>query len=77
MQTARKLFGVCTGNSTLTIGLVYRNSNINEEENTNIQNAIKEVNKGECIILGDCIYGHIHWKSLGSTWGEDQQFLFF
>ena len=65
-----------SGNSTLTIGLVYRSPNINEEDNTKIQNAIKEVSKGECIIMGDFRHGHIQWKSLESTGGEDQQFLF-
>ena len=34
--------------SKLTIGLVYRSPNINEEDNTKIQNAIQEVSKGEC-----------------------------
>ena len=65
-----------SGNSKLTIGLVYRSPNINEEDNTKIQNAIKEVSKGECIIIGDFNHGHIQWKSLESTGGEDQQFLF-
>ena len=37
---------IVTENSTLTIGLVYRSPNINEEDNTKIQNAIKEVSKG-------------------------------
>ena len=36
----------CNINSKLTIGLVYRSPNINEEDNTKIQNAIKEVSKG-------------------------------
>ena len=65
-----------SGNSKLTIGLVYRSPNIKEEDNTKIQNAIKEVSKGECIIMGDFNHGHIQWKSLESTGGEDQQFLF-
>ena len=48
-----------------------------EEDNTKIQNAIKEVSKRECIIMGDFNHdGHIEWKSLESTGGEDQQFLF-
>ena len=42
---------IITGNSTLTIGLVYRSPNINEEDNTKIQNAIKEVSKRECITM--------------------------
>ena len=67
---------IVTGNSTLTIGLVYQSPNINEEDNTKMQNAIKELSKGECIIMGDFNHGHIQWKSLDSTGGEDQQFLF-
>ena len=41
-----------------------------------IQHVIKEVSKGECIIMGDFSYGRIQWKFLESTGGEDQQFLF-
>ena len=67
---------IVSGNSKLTIGFVYRSPNINEEDNTKIQNAIKEVSKRECIIMGDFNRGHIQWKSLESTWGEDQQFKF-
>ena len=40
------------------------------------QNAIKEVSKGECIKIRYFNHGHIQWKSLESTGGEDQQFLF-
>ena len=39
---------IVTGNSTLTIGLVYRSPNTNEEDNTKMQNAIKEVSKVKC-----------------------------
>ena len=67
---------IVSGNSTLTIGLVYCSPKINEEDNTKIQNAIKKVSKGECIIMGDFNHGHIQWKSLQSTGGEAQQFLF-
>ena len=67
---------IVSGNSKLTIGLVYRSPNINEADNIKIQNAIKEVSKGECIIMGDFNHGHIQWKSLESTGGDDQQFLF-
>ena len=67
---------IVSGNSKLIIGLVYRNPNINEEDNTKIQIAITEVSKGECIIMGDFNHGHIQWKSLESTGGDDQQFLF-
>ena len=66
---------IVSGNSKLTIGLVYRSPNINEEDNTKIKNAIKEVSKGECIIMGDFNHGHIQWNSLESTGIEDQQFL--
>ena len=69
-------YKIVSGNSKLTVGLVYRSPNINEEDNTKIQNAIKEVSKGECIIMGDFNHGHIQWKSIESTGGEDQQFIF-
>ena len=49
---------------------------MNEADNTKLQNAIKEVSKGECIIIGDFNHGHIQWNSLESTGGDDQQFLF-
>ena len=67
---------IVSGNSTLTIVLVYRSPNINEEDNTKIQNAIQEVSKVECITMGDFNHGHIQWKYLESTGGEDQPFLF-
>ena len=66
---------IVTGTSALTTGLVYQSPNINKEDNKKIQDAIKEVNKGECVIMGDFNHGHIQWKSLESTGGEDQQFL--
>ena len=47
------------------IRLVYRSPNTNEEHNTKIQNAIKEVSKGECIIMGDFNHGHIQWRVQG------------
>ena len=43
---------IVTGNSTLTVGLVYRSPNISTDENEKIQNAIKEVSKRDCIIMG-------------------------
>ena len=48
--------------------------NKKNELNIMVQNAIKEVSKGECIIMGDFNHGHIQWKSLESTGGDDQQF---
>ena len=63
---------IVSGNSTLTVGLVYRSPNINTEENEKIQNAIKEVSKRDCIIMGDFNHGRIQWKSLQSTGSEGQ-----
>ena len=37
---------IVSGNKKITIGLVYRSPNINEEDNTKIQNAIKKLVKG-------------------------------
>ena len=67
---------IVTGNSTLTVGFVYRNANINEEDNTHKFKCYKEVSKRECITMGCFNYGHIQWKSLESTGGEDQHILF-
>ena len=50
---------IVTGNSTLTVGLVYRSSNISIEENEKVHNAIKEVSKRDLIINGDFNHGHI------------------
>ena len=44
---------IVTGNLTLTVGLVYPSPNINDEDNTKIQNVTKEVSKGKCIIMGN------------------------
>ena len=66
---------IVSGNSTLTVGLVYRSPNINTDENEKIQNAIKEVSKRDCIIMGDFNHGRIQWKSLQSTGSEDQKFF--
>ena len=68
-------FNIVTGNSTLTVGLVYRSPNISTDENEKIQNAIKEVSKRDCIITGDFNHGRIQWKSQQSTGSEDQKFL--
>ena len=66
---------IVTGNSTLTVGLVYRSPNINTDENEKVQNTIKEVSQWDCIIMGDFNHGRIQWKSLQSTGSEDQKFL--
>ena len=61
--------------STLTVGLVYRSPNISTDENEKTQNAIKEVSKRDCIIIGDFNHGRIQWKSQQSTGSEDQKVL--
>ena len=66
---------IVTRNSTLTIGVVYRSPNIGQEEDVKLQNVIREVSKGECVIMGDFNHGHIQWESLESAGGDDHQFL--
>ena len=65
---------IVTRNSTLTIGVVYRSPNIGQEKDEK-QKAIREVSKGECVIMGDFNHGHIQWESLESAGGDDHQFL--
>ena len=64
-----------TGHTTVTIGVVYRCPNITKENNDKIHNAISEVSKGDCIIMGDFNHGNIKWDTLQSTGIEDQKFL--
>ena len=64
-----------TGNSTVTVGLVYRSPNVSIDENEKEQNAIKEASKRDCITMGDFNHGRIQWTSLQSTGSEDQKFL--
>ena len=64
-----------TGHTTVTIGVVYRCPNITQQNNEKIHNAISEVSKGDCIIMGDFNHGNIKWDSLQSTGVEDQRFL--
>ena len=66
---------IVTGNSTLTVGLVYRSPNICIDENKKVHNAIKEVSKRDSIIMGDFNHGHIQWTSLQSPGREEQEFL--
>ena len=52
-----------TGHSTtVTIGVVYRCLNITRQNDEKIHNAISEVSKGHCIIMGDCNHGNIKWE---------------
>ena len=64
-----------TGHTTVTIGVVYRCPNITKQNNEKIHNAISEVSKGDCIIMGDFNHGNIKWDTLQSTCVEDQTFL--
>ena len=64
-----------TGHTTVTIGVVYRCPNITKQNNEKIHNAISEVSKGDCIIMGDFNHGNIKWDTLQSTGVEDQTFL--
>ena len=40
-----------TGHITVTMGVIYRCPNITKESNEKIQNAIREVSKGDCIVM--------------------------
>ena len=64
-----------TGHTTVTIGVVYRCPNITKQNNENIHNAISEVSKGDCIIMGDFNRGNIKWDTLHSTGVENQTFF--
>ena len=56
-----------TKNSTLTIGVVYRSPNIVQEEDVKLQKAIREVSKGECVIMGDFNHGHNFYTSVSTS----------
>ena len=64
-----------TGYTTVTIAVVYRCPNITKQNNEKIHNAISEVSKGDCIIMGDFNHVNIKWDTLQSTGIEDQTFL--
>ena len=46
------------GHTTVTIGVVYRCPTITKQNNENIHNAIREVSKGDCVIMGDFDQGN-------------------
>ena len=56
-----------TGHTTVTIGVVYRCPNITKQNNEKIHNAISEVSKGDCIIMGDFNHVNIKWDTQQST----------
>ena len=66
-----------TGHTKVTIGVVYRCPNITKQNNEKIHNAISEVSKGDCIIIGDSNHGNSKWDTLHlqTTGVEDQTFL--
>ena len=64
-----------TGHTTVIIGVVYRCPNITKQNNEKIHNAINEVSKGDCIIMGDFNHGNIKWDTLQSTGVEDSTFF--
>ena len=66
---------LATGHTTVTIGVVYRCPNITKQNNEKIHNAISEVSKGDCIIMGDFNHGNIKWNTLQSTGVEYQKCL--
>ena len=61
-----------TNNSYHWSSYVYRCPNITKQNNEKIHNAISEVSKGDCIIMGDFNHGNIKWDTLQSTGIEDQ-----
>ena len=50
-----------TGHTTVTIGVVYRCPNITKQNNEKIHNAISEVSKADCIIMGDFNHGNNYY----------------
>ena len=48
-----------TGHTAVIIGVVYRCPNITKQNNEKIHNAINEVSKSDCIIMGDFNHGNI------------------
>ena len=59
--------------STVTMGEVCRCSNITKYSNAKIQNAILEVSKGYCIVMGDINHGNVQWNTQESTGIEDER----
>ena len=49
------------------MGVVDRCPIITKESSEKIQNAMREVSKGDCIVIGDFNHGHIQWDTLEST----------
>ena len=63
------------GHTTVITGVVYRCPTITKQNNEKIHNAISEVSKGDCIIMGDFNHGNSKWDTQQSTGVEDNTFL--
>ena len=50
--------------TAVTIGVVHGCPNITKQNNGKIRNAISEVSKGDCIIMGGFNHGNIKWDTL-------------
>ena len=57
-----------TGHATVTIGVVYRCPDITKQNNEKIHNAISEVSKGDCIIMGDLTMGILNGIHYRAQW---------
>ena len=64
-----------TGHTTVTIGVGYSCPNITKQNNEKIHNAISEVIKGDCTIMGGFNHGNIKWDTLQTTGVEYQKCL--
>ena len=64
-----------TGHTTISIGVRYRCPNITKQNKEIMDNAITEVSKGACIIMGEFNHGNTKWDTLQSTGVEDQKCL--
>ena len=70
-----------TGHTTVTPELplecisLSQHNQTEHYNNEQIHNAISEVSKGDCIIMGDFNHGNIKWDTLQSTGVEDSTFL--
>ena len=61
-----------TGHKTVTTGVIYRCPNITKESNEIIQNTIREVGKGDCIVMGYVNHWNTQWDTLESTEVDDR-----
>ena len=61
------IYAIVTGHKTVTMGVVDRCPSITKESSEKIQNAMREVSKGDCIVMGDFNHGNIQWDTLEST----------